>query len=147
MEWNGMGEKERRGVHHIALRMPRLLAHVSVDLDELLKDGRVTASAAVGKAGRVVEVAIDTVFMLVIRVLRTEEGLRTHIGISISGGARGVAYGTYRTGKVVCVKFFACVRVSKCVPHDEQDLSKHIADADARWTRESSAADATHCMQ
>ena len=56
--------------------MPRLLAHVPINLDELFEDGRVTPSTAVSKACRVVEVAVDTIFVLVIRVLWTEEGLR-----------------------------------------------------------------------
>ena len=46
--------------------MPRLLAHVPVDLDELFKDGRVASSAAVSKTGRVVEVAVDAIFVFVI---------------------------------------------------------------------------------
>lgn len=69
--------------------MPCLLAHISVDLDELFKDGRVASGATVSKAGRVVEVAVDAILVLVIRVLWTEQGLRTNAEFGISPGARG----------------------------------------------------------
>ena len=36
--------------------------------------------------------------------------------------AGGLTYRTYRTSKVIRVKFFVCVRVSESVGHDEQDL-------------------------
>ncbi len=117
--------------------MPCLFAHVPVDLDELLKDGRVASGAAVSEAGRVVEVAVYAILMLVIRVLWTEQGLLTNVESGISPDARGggVTYRAYRTGKVVRVKFFVCVRVSECVSHDEQDLSKDVADAYTRQKR------------
>jgi len=76
-----------------------------------------------GAAGRVVEVAVDVIFVLVIRVLWAEQGLPINVDFGISLGARGggVTYRTYRTGKVVRVKLFVCVRVSEYVCHDEQD--------------------------
>ena len=133
----GENGEEERDVHHIALGVPCLLAHVPVDLDELFKDGRVASGAAVSKAGRVVEVAIDAILVLVIRVLWTEQGLLTNVESGSSPGARctGVTYRAYRTSKVVRVKLFVCVRVSECVRHDEQDLSKDVADADTRRDR------------
>lgn len=105
--------------------MPCLLAHVPVDLDELLKDGRVASGAAVSKAGRVVEVAVDAIFVLVIRILWAEQGLQMNAEFGISPDARsgGVTYWTYRTGKVVRVKLLVCVRVSEYVRYDEQNLS------------------------
>ena len=66
--------------------MPCLLAHVSVDLNELLKDGRVASGAAVSKAGRVVEVTVNAIFVLIIRVLWTEQGLRTNAESGIHQG-------------------------------------------------------------
>lgn len=61
--------------------MPRLLAHVPINLDELFQDSRVAPSAAVSKACRVVEVAVNTIFVFVIRVLSTEEGLQRTLGL------------------------------------------------------------------
>ena len=36
---------------------------------------------------------------------------------------------------MIRVKLFVCVRISECVHHDEQDLSKDVADAVARRRR------------
>ena len=56
------------------------------------------------------------------------------LSLANSPGVRGggVTYRAYRAGKVVRVKLFVCVRVSECVRHGEQDLSKDVADADTR---------------
>ena len=54
--------------------MPTLVTVVAVDLHELLEYCAVAASALGGKTGRVVEVAVNVVFVFIIGVLRTKNG-------------------------------------------------------------------------
>ena len=53
-------------VDHITFWMPAFVAHVPVDLDELLENGTITPCAFRGKTSGVVEMTIDIVFMFVI---------------------------------------------------------------------------------
>lgn len=46
-------------VDHVAFWMPVLVNTVAIDLDKLLENGRVAASAFDGKTSRVVEMTID----------------------------------------------------------------------------------------
>lgn len=74
-------------VDHVAFGMPMLVLAIAVDLDELLEDGCLAAVAALGKLGRVVIVAVNATFMLVVAVRGAEHG------------------GTYRAGEVLDVVF------------------------------------------
>ena len=60
-------------IDHIALRMPTFVPVVPIDLHELLENGTVTSRTFRGKTSGVVELTIDVDFMLVMRVLRTED--------------------------------------------------------------------------
>lgn len=60
-------------VDHITLWMPTLVSHIAVDLDELLQDGTVAPRAFRRKPGRIMIVAVDIRFVLVVRVLRTKQ--------------------------------------------------------------------------
>lgn len=46
-------------VYHIALRMPMFIYVIPIDLNELLQDGRLAASAFDGESSGVMKVAID----------------------------------------------------------------------------------------
>ena len=72
--------------------MPAFVPHVTVDLHKLLQNSAIAASALRGEASRVVIMAIDIAFVLVIRVLRPKER-RTH-----------------RTGEVVHMELLVCGR-------------------------------------
>ena len=52
--------------------MPALVAHIAVDLDELLEDRGVAADAFRRETRAVVEVAVDVSRVLVVRVLRAK---------------------------------------------------------------------------
>ena len=54
--------------------MPAFVLHVPVDLDELFENRAVTANTLSGETRRVVKVTVNVVIMLVVRVLRSEEG-------------------------------------------------------------------------
>ena len=53
-------------VDHVALWVPAFIAHVPVDLHELLQNGTVTTSAFCRESGRVVEMAVDVAFVFVV---------------------------------------------------------------------------------
>ena len=59
-------------VDHVAFRVPALVAHIAVDLDELLEDRGVAADAFRCETRAVVEVAVDVSRVLVVRVLVPE---------------------------------------------------------------------------
>ena len=54
---------------HVALWMPALIAHVAIDLDELLEDRAVAADALGRESGGEVEVAVYVVVVLVVAVV------------------------------------------------------------------------------
>ena len=60
-------------VDHVALWMPALVPHATIDLDELLQDRTTAASAFRGKTGGVVKMAVDITIVFVVRILRSEE--------------------------------------------------------------------------
>jgi hypothetical protein len=51
-----------------------LVDRVAVDLDELLEDGGPAAGTLNGEASRVVKVAVNRAVVLVVRVVRAEDG-------------------------------------------------------------------------
>ena len=53
--------------------MPTLVAHIPVDLDELLENRAIATCALGSEARRVVVMTVDVAFVLVVRVLRTKE--------------------------------------------------------------------------
>lgn len=57
--------------------MPVLILSIAINLDELLENGSLTSVAALSKLSRVVIVAVNLLFVLVITVLSAENG-RTH---------------------------------------------------------------------
>ena len=59
-------------VDHITFWVPALVAHIAVDLDELLEDRGVAADAFRRETRAVVEVAVDVARVLVVRVLGPE---------------------------------------------------------------------------
>ena len=59
-------------VDHVAFWVPALVAHIAVDLHELLEDRGVAPDAFRREACAVVEVAVHVSGVLVVRVLRTE---------------------------------------------------------------------------
>lgn len=66
--------EETNLVYHVTFRVPALVPHVSVDLDELFQD-RGAASGALGrKPRRIVVMAIDIPVVLVVRVMRPKQG-------------------------------------------------------------------------
>ena len=71
--------------------MPALVAHIAVDLDELLEDRGIAARTLCREAGGVVEMAVDVSVVFVVRVLWAEEG-----------GADGA-------GEVFDVEFLVCL--------------------------------------
>ena len=60
-------------IDHIALGMPTFVVVFPVDLRVLLGNGTVTSRTFRGKTSGVMELTIDVDFMLVMRVLRTED--------------------------------------------------------------------------
>lgn len=59
-------------VDHVTLWMPTLVFHIAIDLDELLQDSTVAPGTFCRKPGRIMVVAVDICFVLVVRVLRTK---------------------------------------------------------------------------
>ena len=58
-------------------RVVAVLFHIPIDFDKLLQNRSVTACAFVRESGAVMKVAIDGIFMLVVRVRWTKESLET----------------------------------------------------------------------
>ena len=54
--------------------MSTLVAHIPVDLDELLENRTIATCALGSEARRVVEVAVDLALVLIVRVVRSEHG-------------------------------------------------------------------------
>lgn len=61
-------------VNHVALRMPTLIPHIAINLDELLQDGTIAAGTLRRKSCRIMEVTVDVTVMFVVRVLGSKEG-------------------------------------------------------------------------
>lgn len=60
-------------VNHVALRMPALVPHVPIDLDELLQDRTTATRAFRGETRRVMKMAVHITIVFVVRILRSEE--------------------------------------------------------------------------
>jgi len=56
-------------VNHVALGVPVLVVSVSHNLDKLLEDGGSASGAPLGKLRRVVEMAKDLTFVLIVAIL------------------------------------------------------------------------------
>ena len=61
-------------IDHVAFRMPTLVSHVPVNLHELFEDRTIATRAFRRVSSRVVEVTVYISLVLVVRVLRAEEG-------------------------------------------------------------------------
>ena len=53
-------------VYHITFGVPVLIDSIAEDFDELLQDGSLTSIALLRKLGRVMVVAVDIAFVLVV---------------------------------------------------------------------------------
>lgn len=61
-------------VNHVTLWMPVLVLAIAEDFDKLLQNGCLAAVAALGKFCRIVIMAVDVSFVLVIAVLGAKHG-------------------------------------------------------------------------
>jgi hypothetical protein len=77
-------------VYHITFRVPTFVAHVTIDLHELLENRTVAAGALGCEAGRIMKMTVYVPIMLIIRVLWSEQG------------------GTEGTCKVFHMEFLVC---------------------------------------
>ena len=59
-------------VNHVALWMPVFIHTMAIDFNKLLQDSSFTSSTTNSKLDRIMIVAIDLVFMLIVRIVRTE---------------------------------------------------------------------------
>lgn len=60
-------------VDHVALWMPALVPHITIDLDKLLQDRTTATRAFGGKTRRVMKMAIHITIVFVVRILGTKE--------------------------------------------------------------------------
>lgn len=119
-------------VNHVAFRVPVLVHVVAIDLYELLEYGGLAAGTFHGKAGRVVEVAVDSAGVFVVRVLGAKyggtDGARKMFDVKLHVCGRGREPGTLEEGfRLLSDCASRRIRPALATAYLEQLCSSHAA--------------------